>query len=58
MYGCEILFSPETAAEVREQFASRMGGQCFCERGQRCPLLPADLTPLLMPPPMPEGASA
>lgn len=46
MYGCEILFSPTTAAEVRGQFASRMGGRCFCERGERCPLLPEDLSPL------------
>lgn len=47
MYGCEILFSVETAASVRAEVSKAMGGECPCAAGRTCPLLPADLGPLL-----------
>lgn len=49
MYGCDLLFSPATAAKVREQARANLGGQCPCERGEPCPLLPADFAERLIP---------
>jgi len=46
-YGCELLFTVETAAKVREDITRATGKPCPCEVGRRCPLLPDDLTPLL-----------
>lgn len=46
MYGCDLLFTPEMATKVRETITTALG-QCPCEAGKRCPLLPADLAPLL-----------
>ena len=46
MYGCDLLFSPETAEQVRAVVRERCGG-CRCESGGWCPLLPVDIGPLL-----------
>lgn len=46
MFGCDLLFTPETAIKVREEIGKHYG-QCPCERGLRCPLLPDDMGPLL-----------
>lgn len=46
MYGCEILFDVETAASVRTELTKALG-ECPCFVGRTCPLLPADLGPLL-----------
>jgi hypothetical protein len=47
LYGCDLLYSPEIALQVRTEVASHLGGACPCMLNQRCPLLPDDLTPLL-----------
>jgi hypothetical protein len=49
LYGCELLFSLQDAARVRESILAGLGvSQCPCAEGdQRCPLLPADLTTIL-----------
>lgn len=51
MYGCDLLFTPETAREIKAELRDKMGA-CPCDMGKRCPLLPADLTPLLPTPEM------
>lgn len=48
MYGCDLIFTPATAAKVRAEISDKMGS-CPCEDGRRCPLLPEDLGPLLTP---------
>lgn len=49
MQGCEILFTAEGAAEIRRELDKAMGqAPCVgCAAGRACPLLPADLGPLL-----------
>lgn len=56
MYGCDLLFTPEMAAKVLAEGRARGGGSCACDRNERCPLLPADLTLLFRPPAEPESA--
>lgn len=56
MYGCDLLFPPETAKKVRAELRRNLGGQCPCDRDEKCPLLPADLSPLLPLPQMRESA--
>lgn len=48
MYGCDLIFTPGEAEKVRGEIRAKMGA-CPCEQGRRCPLLPADLGPLLTP---------
>lgn len=43
MYGCDLLYRPEVAEQVRAELRRAMGS-CPCDNGRRCPLLPADLT--------------
>jgi hypothetical protein len=43
MYGCDLVFTPETAEQVRTELRKQFGGTCPCDTGQACPLLPADL---------------
>lgn len=47
MYGCELLFTREEAAEVQAQVRKALDGPCPCDEGRKCPLLPDDLRPLL-----------
>lgn len=48
MYVCEVLYGKEQAARVREGIKAGLGlPQCICEGGGACPLLPADINPLL-----------
>jgi hypothetical protein len=47
VYGCDILFDAETAAAVKRDISAAMGGECPCMQDRACPLLPADLGPLL-----------
>jgi hypothetical protein len=47
MYGCDLIFTPEVAEKVRGELRKRLGGMCPCDRDQRCPLLPDDLTDLM-----------
>lgn len=47
MYGCELLFTAEAAQKIRAEIILRTGS-CPCDTGQRCPLLPADLAPLMV----------
>lgn len=49
MDGCDLLFNPETAAKVRGQVRANLGGECPCDRGEPCPLLPADFAERLIP---------
>jgi hypothetical protein len=44
--GSGIVFMPETAEKVQAELQKHMGG-CPCERGERCPLMPADLGDLM-----------
>lgn len=47
MHGCDIIFTPEVAEQVKEQVSKHSGGTCPCEDGRTCPLLPPDgLVPL------------
>jgi hypothetical protein len=39
-YGCEILFTVERAAAVRELIEGAMGELCPCKQGRGCPLIP------------------
>jgi hypothetical protein len=43
MYGCDLVFTPETAEQVRAELRKRFDGKCPCENDRACPLLPADL---------------
>jgi hypothetical protein len=43
MHGCDLVFTPETAEQVRTELRKQFGGTCPCDTGQACPLLPADL---------------
>lgn len=52
MYGCDLLFTPEAAVKVRAELRDKLGGECPCDRGERCPLLPDDMVALL---PLPEA---
>jgi hypothetical protein len=47
MYGCELLFTKAEAAEVKAQVRKAVNGPCPCDEGKKCPLLPADIVPLL-----------
>lgn len=50
--GCDVLFDAETAARVRTEVSSRMGGVCPCDDGRRCPLLPEGFGAALLPMPV------
>jgi len=47
MRGCDLVFSPEMAEKVKDTLSELWGGTCPCGKGQRCPLLPDDLTNLM-----------
>lgn len=51
LHGCDLLFTPESAEKVKGQVREMMGGQCPCDLDMKCPLLPEDLGPLLLPVP-------
>lgn len=51
MHGCDILFTPVVAGQVKAAVRQHMGGTCPCEDDRTCPLLPEDLTVIL---PMPK----
>lgn len=51
MYGCELVFDVETAAKVRAEVSSRLGGVCPCEADESCPLLPENLRTVFLPEP-------
>lgn len=49
MHGCEVLFDEATAKQVRAQVKKALGvDQCPCEAGRCCPLLPPNLSGLLI----------
>lgn len=50
-YGCDVLFDAETAVKVRAEISAKMGGECPCEAGKRCPLLPDGFAASLIPTP-------
>jgi len=43
MYACELLFSADEGEKVRRELRRNLGGQCLCEMGRRCPLIPVDV---------------
>lgn len=51
MYGCDVVFTPEVAEQVKTEVRKQMGGTCPCEDGQACPLLPADGNVVMLPMP-------
>lgn len=57
MHGCELLFDAETAARVIAQVRAASGGECPCDKGQRCPMLPDDVGSLFSGPPLPTQRS-
>lgn len=48
LVGCDLMFTVELARQVRARVTAAMGGQCPCEEGRRCPLLPADAGDLIV----------
>lgn len=46
MYGCEILFDAPTAEAVKAEVRRQLGGECPCDIGQTCPLLPSPVIPV------------
>lgn len=47
MHGCDIVFTPKVAEQVKAELRKQLGGKCPCDDNQRCPLLPDDLTDLM-----------
>jgi hypothetical protein len=50
VYGCELIFNRVEAEQVKAGVRAACGGECPCDRNERCPLLPDDLRPLVIPP--------
>jgi hypothetical protein len=59
MHGCDLLFTPKTAENVKRAVRdSQAGGQCACDLDLKCPLLPADIGALLKAAPDAESSAA